>query len=132
MNPLTHFEIQADDIARAKDFYEKVFGWEITKWDDGEGAEYWNIKARDKGQVGLNGGLMKRMEPLTGMGFRSFVCSIEVPSVDDYIEKVKDNGGKVVVDKMEVGKMGWMAYCLDTEGNQFGLFEYSGAEMSEM
>ncbi|MFZ2188044.1 MAG: VOC family protein, partial [Candidatus Moraniibacteriota bacterium] len=31
MNRIIHFEVQADDVARAKKFYEKAFGWKITQ-----------------------------------------------------------------------------------------------------
>ena len=32
MNKVQHFEIPTDDIERAKKFYEKTFGWNITDW----------------------------------------------------------------------------------------------------
>ena len=30
-NRVVHFEIQADDVTRAKSFYEKTFGWQIDQ-----------------------------------------------------------------------------------------------------
>ena len=38
-NPIMHFEIPADDIARAKAFYEKTFGWKITAFPMPPGQE---------------------------------------------------------------------------------------------
>ena len=29
---LRHFAINADDVPRAKRFYEEVFGWSFTPW----------------------------------------------------------------------------------------------------
>jgi catechol 2,3-dioxygenase-like lactoylglutathione lyase family enzyme len=34
MNKVVHFEIPADDIAKAKTFYGNVFGWEFKAWSD--------------------------------------------------------------------------------------------------
>jgi predicted enzyme related to lactoylglutathione lyase len=43
-----------------------------------------------------------------------------------------ENGGNVVVPKMEVPKIGWLIYFLDTEGNMFGAMEmFSDAMMVE-
>jgi len=32
MPHLAHFAINADDVPRAKKFYEKVFGWKFSAW----------------------------------------------------------------------------------------------------
>ena len=46
-----------------------------------------------------------------------------MPSVDEYIAKVKKLGGKVVVPKTAVPGIGYAAVCIDTENNAFGLWE---------
>ena len=33
MPRILYFELPADDLKRAKAFYETVFGWAITKWE---------------------------------------------------------------------------------------------------
>ncbi|MGZ7164485.1 MAG: VOC family protein, partial [Halobacteriota archaeon] len=43
MPKVVHFELPADDTKRAVAFYEKVFGWAITKWEGPN--EYWLITA---------------------------------------------------------------------------------------
>jgi predicted enzyme related to lactoylglutathione lyase len=48
---------------------------------------------------------------------------IGVPSIDAAIEKVKNLGGRLIMDKAPVPQMGYLATCLDTEGNVFGLWE---------
>jgi predicted enzyme related to lactoylglutathione lyase len=47
--------------------------------------------------------------------------TIDVPSVDEFAKKVTEQGGKVVVPKMAIPGVGYMAYCMDTEGNVFGI-----------
>ena len=33
MSRVIHFDIEADDPQRAAEFYTKVFGWKISKWE---------------------------------------------------------------------------------------------------
>lgn len=40
------------------------------------------------------------------------------------MKKVKESGGQIVVEKMGVPKVGWMAYGKDTEGNIFGMMQF--------
>jgi hypothetical protein len=50
------------------------------------------------------------------------VNTIDVPSVDDYAQKVEAHGGKVVVPKMAIPGVGWLAYFADPEGNITGIY----------
>jgi predicted enzyme related to lactoylglutathione lyase len=109
-----HFEIPADDPDRASKFYEAVFGWEISKWDGP--MEYWITKTGTG--PGIDGGLMRRQHPGQGT-----VNTMDVASVDDAVKTIEANGGKLVVPKMPIPAMGWLAYCTDTEGNTFGLMQ---------
>ena len=41
-----HFEIPADDVARAKTFYAELFGWQIS---EAQGfTDYWLIQTGDE------------------------------------------------------------------------------------
>ncbi len=114
MPRVVHFEIPADNPQRAGEFYQGVFGWKISKW---EGPQpYWLC---DTGQgEGINGGIMNRQQP--GQGTMN---SIDVPSVDEYVKKITSAGGKVVAPKMTIPGVGYLAYCLDTEANVFGIIQ---------
>ncbi|HZS45758.1 MAG TPA: VOC family protein [Blastocatellia bacterium] len=113
MPRVVHFEIAASEPERASEFYRKVFGWEIKKWDGPQ--PYWLVSTGNKEQPGIDGGILK--------GNNGTVNSIDVDSVDDYISKVTASGGKVAMPKMEIQGVGFIAYCQDTEGNTFGLFQ---------
>lgn len=111
MPSIAHFEIPADDIQRAKDFYSKLFGWKI------EGVPNMDYMMIDVfGAPG--GGLMKRMHP--GQQIMDY---IGVPSVDEYSAKVEKLGGKIIVPKKAVPGMGYFVICMDTENNSFGIWE---------
>ena len=116
MPRVIHFEIAADDPERAAAFYRKVFGWEIQKWEGP--MEYWVITTGPKEEPGIDGGLGRRTEP--GAGTEN---TIGVDSVDKAVERVVAGGGKVTRPKHAVPGVGWLAYCADTEGNQFGLMQ---------
>lgn len=123
MPRVIHFEIHADDVERAKKFYEDVFGWKLEKW--GGPMDYWNITTGKEGDPGINGGLMKRQgkEPGIETAISSYVCTIDVPDVDEYLNKVKQHGGNVAMEKSPIPGIGWLAYCFDTEKNLFGIMQ---------
>jgi len=114
MPTICHFEIAADDIQRAKNFYSEMFGWEIEDYQD---MEYWLIRTT-KDNSGIGGGIYKRTEPQ-----QSILNYIDVPSVEEFSAKVEKLGGKIVMPKAPVPEMGWFVICLDTENNPFGLWE---------
>jgi predicted enzyme related to lactoylglutathione lyase len=122
MPTIVHFEIPADDVERSKKFYSNLFGWKIEKWPGSTGGgdiEYWTITTTDdKGNKALGGGMMKRQGPN-----QPIINYIDVKSVDEYSYKVQQLGGKVHVPKMAVPGMGYLAICLDTENNAFGIWE---------
>jgi uncharacterized protein len=125
MPTIVHFDIPADDPERAKKFYSDLFGWKIEKWSEsGAGdMEYWMVTTTyEKGNKGIDGGIMKRQNPQ-----HQVTNSIDVKSVDEYSSKVQQLGGKVVYPKMAIPKMGYFAGCLDTEDNSFGIFEYNAS-----
>ena len=121
MPRVVHFEILATDPERAVQFYKDVFGWEISKWEGPE--DYWLVTTGPEGEMGINGGIMRRTQEVDGESPTAYVCTVGVESVDEYVVKVEANGGSVVVPKMAVPGVGWLAYCRDTEGNQFGMMQ---------
>jgi predicted enzyme related to lactoylglutathione lyase len=127
MPRVVHFEIYADQPDRAVSFYSQVFGWQNQKWAGPQ--DYWLLTTGDDKQPGINGGLLKRRfpEPGTDGPIPTTVNSIEVASVDEFSARVADCGGTVVVPKMAIPGVGYVAYCQDTEGNLFGLFQSDSA-----
>jgi predicted enzyme related to lactoylglutathione lyase len=107
----------ADDPERAVKFYGDVFGWTFQKWDGP--MEYWMISTGPGQQPGIDGGLGRRRDPS-----ETVTNVIDVPSVDEYVEKITRGGGRVMVPKGPVPGVGYLAYCADTEGNLFGLMQF--------
>ena len=118
---IIHFEIHAGNIARAKKFYEAVFGWKIERWEGS--IDYWTITTGKKDELEIGGSLMKRQggEPGAGTPISTYICTIDVPNIDEYLNKIQEHGGKVTMEKSPIRGVGWYAYCLDTEKNIFGI-----------
>ncbi len=117
----TNFEVHAEQPERAIRFYRDVLGWEFTKWAGPQ--EYWLIKTGPDGQPGINGGMIPRKGAVDGQAVIAYVCTVDTPSVDEYLKKAQASGGTVAVPKMPIPGVGWLAYCKDTEGNIFGLMQ---------
>ena len=115
MPRVVHFEFPADDPERATKFYKQVFGWQIDKWEGP--MDYWLITTGEEGEPGIDGAIQPRGEG------QSVINTIDVPTVDEYVQKIVDAGGTVVMPKMAVPGVGYMAYCADTEGTVIGLME---------
>jgi len=91
---VTHFDISADDPERAI------------------------IMTGPEDQPGIDGGLMKREQP------GAFTTNtIDVPSVDEFMSKITEAGGKIITPKQSIPGAGYFASCQDTEGNTFGIME---------
>src|SRR5215470_6965059 len=120
MPRVVHFELSVDDPERAIKFYTKVFGWQINKWDGPQ--DYWLVTTGEAGTPGIDGAIMRRME-----GGAPVVNTIDVPSVDESVAKVTANGGQLAMPKVAIPGVGYVAYCIDTEGTTFGIFESDSA-----
>jgi predicted enzyme related to lactoylglutathione lyase len=116
MKRVVHFDINADDPARAVEFYEDVFGWKIEKWEGP--IDYWLVTTGPDDQPGINGGIMERFSPR-----ESTIITINVPSVDAFMEKITRAGGKIIGEKRTIPGVGILGYCQDTEGNTFGIIQ---------
>lgn len=116
MSTIVHFDVPAENIDRAKKFYTELLGWKFESWP---GMEYNLITTTNlEGVPGVGGGMGKRVDPSQRM-----VNYFGVKSIDAAIQQVKNLGGRMLSDKMAVPTMGYLANCVDTEGNTFGLWE---------
>ena len=113
------FEIQVDDLERAKKFYGAVFGWEFVL-QEGLPIEYWRIKTS-----AFDGGMLKRPVPAPGPhhGTNAFVNSMRVKDFDETATIIMKNGGQIAMAKFAIPGVCWQGYFIDTDGNTFGIFQ---------
>lgn len=116
MPRVVHFEIHVDNLDRASKFYTEVFDWRFHKWEGP--VEYLLICTGDPKTPGIDGGMMLRRDPKGNV-----YNTIEVPDIDEYMAKIQKHGGTIVVPKMPIPGVGWLAYFNDTEGNIGGVMQ---------
>ena len=120
---VVHFEIPYDDGDRARSFYKEIFDWQLVTMPEMGG--YTLAMSGPSGDQGpsepgfINGGMLARTDAATS----GPVIVIDVPSIDESVEKITGLGGTVVAPKTPVGDMGFAAYVPDSEGNVVGLWE---------
>lgn len=56
-------------------------------------------------------------------GLQNWVCTMDVENLDVHMEKVSAAGGAIVVPKMPIPGVGWLAYAQDLDGNIFGMMQ---------
>jgi uncharacterized protein len=115
MGRVIHFEIPVNDPEKAGAFYTRVFGWQIQKWGD---HEYWLAATGEPEKPGINGALIKKRDPSMPV-----VNTIACDNLEATLQLIEANGGKVVVQKMGIPGVGWLAYFQDTEGNITGVMQ---------
>lgn len=112
---VVHFEIPCDDPEKSMEFFKDVFGWQFQQFGN---VEYWTVTTGDSATPGINGGLMKKRDPR-----QPLVNSIQVDNIDHHIKLIESAGGKIVVPKMAIPSVGWLAYFTDPDGNIHGIYQ---------
>lgn len=124
INKLTHFAIHIDNIERAKKFYDRVFEWGFNSYGQ---DDFLQIRA-DKSENGeLIGAMQSRKYSPVPEKIIGLECTIGVENIDEIIEKVKGNGGQVLMPKTAIPHVGYIAKFLDTEGNLICGMQYDNS-----
>ena len=122
MPNIAHFAINADDVPRARRFYEQVFGWTFSAWGP---PNFYQIQTNGPGEPsGVRGALQGRRELVKGQPTIGFECTIAVSSIDDTAAAVLANGGRTVLAKSIIVGVGTLMFFQDPEGNVFGAMQY--------
>ena len=119
-NYLARFAINADDVPRARNFYQKVFNWKFEPWGP---PNFYLIETGDAPPGGAGGMLQERRDLLPGGRMIGFECTIVVANIDETIRAIESNGGKMVTAKFRIPSICTVAYFQDTEGNVAGVSE---------
>jgi predicted enzyme related to lactoylglutathione lyase len=110
MATIVHFELPADDVNRAKGFWEGVFGWSFQ----GMEGPFEYLMTQGEEPVGA---IYQSQE-----GERGPVVYMATDDIDATLAKIAGAGGEAG-EKQPIPTIGWFARCKDTEGNSFSLFQ---------
>jgi predicted enzyme related to lactoylglutathione lyase len=115
-NAAVWFEIPVTDMDRSRAFYGAVLQ---TTLELEEGGPNPMAAFPGSGESSVRGHLYPGHPAASGNGPTVHLASPE--PLEDAIARVGQNGGKVVSPIIEI-PAGRFAYCLDPDGNSFGLF----------
>jgi predicted enzyme related to lactoylglutathione lyase len=113
-----HFAINADDVPRAKAFYEGVFGWRFDPWGP---PDFYQIKTAGEG---LLGALQVRRELVPGVRMAGYEASFGVEDLKATMAAIEAGGGKVLMAPYRIEGVGELIFFEDTEGNFVGAMQY--------
>jgi hypothetical protein len=122
MPTIVHFDVPADDLTRAGKlragkFYSELFGWNFIA-PPGFPDYYLMETTGLDGRPATGGGMGKRGNPDQRM-----MNYIGIPEINEYVSRVKQLGGSVVLPGTTVPGFGYIAICTNTEGNPFRLWQ---------
>jgi len=113
-NNIAHFDIAADDVERARRFYQRVFGWRFEAWGP---PDFYMIYTGGAGEPAIHGSLSKRLRPLSGGGRSGYECTVAVDDLDGIKAAIVANGGKILLEDHEIVGVGTLIHFEDPEGN---------------
>jgi uncharacterized protein len=112
-NPFVHLDLATGDVAAAKAFYGAVFKWKFLD----EPAMNWT--GIDVGE-GVGGGMGPKQMPEQPTAWTAYVS---VDDVDKTVAKAKAAGATIIVPKMAISGMGWLAVFVDPQGGTLGVWQ---------
>jgi uncharacterized protein len=124
MNRVVHFEMPAENQDRVTRFYNGVFGWQMQQMG-AEMGDYLVATTTESDETGpkkagaINGGFFPKSVGQPPMP--SVV--IEVEDIQAHMQKVRDAGGEVVGEPMEIPGVGRFVAFVDTEGNRVSMIQ---------
>jgi predicted enzyme related to lactoylglutathione lyase len=113
--PVVHWEFWSEDPARIAEFYHAVFDWNIRPLP---ALNYQLVEPGGPG--GINGGIMK---PQAGPWLAKLALYIDVDDLDRFSDKIRQAGGKILVDKMDVPGVGQLSLFEDPDGRVLGMWK---------
>jgi uncharacterized protein len=129
MNPVVHFELPYENADRAAAFYRAAFGWQIQQLDAAMGnyvvvtTATADAKA-DAPRGAINGGIYQKKADFPAQ-YPSVV--IGVGDLEQSMRAVRDAGGKVLGEPMDIPGIGRYVSFFDTENNRNSMLQPSRA-----
>jgi uncharacterized protein len=119
MHALNWFEIPALDFERAFTFYTTILNGNVRKGTFGNGdLILFNVPFNTGEAVGGSISVRPDLKPTTEGGV---IYLNAFGKLSDAVGKVVGAGGKVIIPEMNLGKFGFSAIIIDSEGNKIGL-----------
>ena len=113
--PVVHWELWSKDPQKISSFYAKIFDWQVQHVPE---LNYRLVQTG--GQGGINGGVA---QPQEGPWPGNMAFYIDVDDLGPYCDRIREAGCKIVVERMEIPNMGWIALFEDPDGRVMGMWQ---------
>ncbi|HWB04393.1 MAG TPA: VOC family protein [Verrucomicrobiales bacterium] len=117
-NTLCWTDIPVLDLDRAIAFYSAVLGKEVSKFS--MGCEMGLLPHEDQNASGC---LVVSEDSQPSLNGPLIYLSVE-GRLDEAIETARNGGGKVLVEKHQIGPYGFRSVIVDSEGNRIALHSH--------
>lgn len=113
---IVHSELHSSDVGEAREFYSKLFGWEIKDMPMGE--DVYGMTSFGEEEVSL--GFTKTMCPENSTFWINYIL---VEDIKIATGQARDLGAEVAGEVQEVPGMGLFVFLLDPQGGKFALWQ---------
>ena len=114
---LRHFAINADNVPRAKRFYEQVFGWAFTPWGP---PDFYQTRSSGEGHVGA----LQGRRDIGGQRMPGMEITFGVEDIKATVAAIEAHGGRILMPPFHIETVGHLVFFQDTEGNVAGAMQY--------
>jgi uncharacterized protein len=114
-NPFVHLELNTPDLAKAKEFYSALFGWQFQDMDMGPPA---GVYSTFKPDTGPGGGMMSMPD-----GTHGWLSYVGVEDIKASTEKARSLGATICVGPQEIPNVGWFSMITDPTGCSIAMFQ---------
>ena len=118
---IVHIEIPTQNGKESAEFYEKLFGWHITR---DEQMDYTMFDPHE----GPGGGFSPLGENLQAGDVLIYIHSDDIEAD---LKKAVDLGGEIAMPKSEIPNTGWFGMFKDPTGNIIGLYTSMNPEYNQ-
>jgi predicted enzyme related to lactoylglutathione lyase len=117
-------DLAVPDIAAATQFYSAVIGWSFV--DSGEDFGHYNVAQTNGRAAAAIGPLQQEGQPSV------WTIYLASDDADATAKLVGENGGRVLVEPMDIPGTGRMCIALDAAGGTFGVWQAAGVIGAEI
>jgi uncharacterized protein len=114
---LRHFAINADDLPRARRFYETVFGWTFKPWGP---PDFYQTEGSGHGAWGA----LQGRRSVGGERMPGIEVTFDVDDIAATVAAILAGGGKILMPPFHIEGVGHLAWFQDPEGNIAGAMQY--------
>jgi predicted enzyme related to lactoylglutathione lyase len=121
---LRHFAINADDVGRARAFYERAFAWSFTPWGP---PGFYQTRSAGRGLIGA----LQERRAIGGQVMPDIELTFGVDDLDGMCARIETAGGGMVMAPFHIETVGRLVFFRDSEGNIAGLMQYDPGVTTE-